>query len=787
MAYKCKICGGAISLDQMAGIAICDYCGTKQALPLFTDDSERLLYESGNNYLLHSEYDKAENVFNQLLTIKPHEAELYWDLVLCKYGVTYVKDPKSGKYVPTCNRTHYTPIFSDKNYQKAIELSSGEKRVLFEEDAKNIDNIQKGIIAVSKMEKPFDIFISYKETDINGNRTEDSIVAQDLYERLTSEGYKVFFSRITLEDKVGTQYEPYIYAALSSSKVMLTISSTQDNIEAPWVKNEWSRYLTLRQQDSNKTLIPLYFSMDKNALPEEFALLSAQDMKKEGFEQELIRGIKKLIPLPVLLVQKRIQLLKSFGIVAAILGAIVLAVMAIVLPDYLKEKRYVQAQQLFAQAEYEDALAAFSELEDYKDSKKMTYRCTIQPDYDVAVQLFHSGNYVEAARAFEKLVDYEDSAIMKEKSEAAHLENVKAQEYNDAMQLYYNGNYAGAAWAFKKLDGFKDAAYMRDKAEKMWREKLATVVTANVLGSKSYGSYYISANGSVESFSYDFGTANEGIDINAHGKIVSLGDNYELCALYEDGYVSNSAKANNLEEDWEDVIQISPVFNSTNVVLKSDGTIAYGSLQNQYNEKDTDTWLEPVNTWKDIVSLSWDLYRFGYGGLMYAALAGVDINGKVYVVTYGVDSFGAQAQMETEYLCSLTNISQLSLFISEPIDTTNRLHVNFAALDKDNNLITYIEGKAETQQNPNYSCVQIGCLYGDGFDKEIGLFAVNNKGELRFGNSNKLIMEDVVHITKDYIITRSGSIYYSYCSELRKPKSTEAKTHVKDVWLEGNE
>ena len=238
----------------MNGIAICEYCGTKQALPLFTDDSERMLYERGNNYLSHSEYDKAENVFNQLLTIKPSAAELYWDLVLCKYGVTYVKDPATGKYIPTCNRTHYTPIFSDENYKKAIELSSGEKRALFEDDAKTIDNIQKGIIAVSKKEKPFDIFISYKETDTNGNRTKDSIEAQKLYEKLTEAGYKVFFSRITLEDKVGTEYEPYIYAALYSSKVMLTICSSKENIDAVWVKNEWSRFLGFRQNDNSKTL-----------------------------------------------------------------------------------------------------------------------------------------------------------------------------------------------------------------------------------------------------------------------------------------------------------------------------------------------------------------------------------------------------------------------------------------------------------------------------------------------------------------------------------------------------
>ena len=99
MIFKCKICGGQVQVDRATGVCVCEYCGTKQAIPLFTDDSSKRLYESGNNYLQHCEYDKAENVFNQLLSISPQESEIYWDLVMCKYGVTFVRDPRTGKYL----------------------------------------------------------------------------------------------------------------------------------------------------------------------------------------------------------------------------------------------------------------------------------------------------------------------------------------------------------------------------------------------------------------------------------------------------------------------------------------------------------------------------------------------------------------------------------------------------------------------------------------------------------------------------------------------------------------
>ena len=68
----------------------------------------------------------------------------------------------------------------------------------------------------------------------------------------------MFFSRITLEDKLGQQYEPYIFAALNSAKVMLVIGSKREYFDAVWVKNEWSRFLALMKKDRSKLLIPCY-------------------------------------------------------------------------------------------------------------------------------------------------------------------------------------------------------------------------------------------------------------------------------------------------------------------------------------------------------------------------------------------------------------------------------------------------------------------------------------------------------------------------------------------------
>ena len=68
----------------------------------------------------------------------------------------------------------------------------------------------------------------------------------------------MFFSRITLEDKAGTEFEPYIFAALNSAKIMLVVGTSPENINAVWVKNEWSRYLARMTEKGEGTLVPLY-------------------------------------------------------------------------------------------------------------------------------------------------------------------------------------------------------------------------------------------------------------------------------------------------------------------------------------------------------------------------------------------------------------------------------------------------------------------------------------------------------------------------------------------------
>ena len=294
-AFKCKMCGGDLLIEAGMSVCECEYCGTRQTVPNADNEKKMTLFARAGRLLRGCEFDKAAGVFETIVGDYPEEAEAYWGLVLCHYGIEYVDDPATGKKVPTCHRSSFDSVLDNDNYEQACEYADAVARRVYRDEARAIEALRKGIIEVSGKEEAYDIFISYKETDDNGNRTLDSVIAQDIYKELTNEGYRVFFSRITLEDKLGTEYEPYIFAALNSAKVMLVVGTDYDHFDAVWVKNEWSRFLKLIAAGQKKTLIPCYKNMDAYDMPKEFAKLTAQDMGKIGAMQDLLRGVGKLI------------------------------------------------------------------------------------------------------------------------------------------------------------------------------------------------------------------------------------------------------------------------------------------------------------------------------------------------------------------------------------------------------------------------------------------------------------------------------------------------------------
>ncbi|MCR4595007.1 MAG: DUF6273 domain-containing protein [Clostridiales bacterium] len=291
---KCKMCGGDIELSEDKTFGTCDSCGSVMTFPKIDDEQRAAAFNRGNHFRRLGEFDKALQVYEKIVEEDDTDAEAHWCCALCRFGIEYVEDPTSFEYVPTCHRASFDIFTEDVDYLAAVEHSDGITQKQYMKEGARISAVQRGILATSQNEKPFDVFICYKESDDNGQRTVDSTLAQDIYYQLTDEGLRVFFARITLEDKAGSEYEPYIFAALNSAKVMLVVGTKPEHFNAVWVKNEWSRYLSIVKHDRSKVILPCYRDMDPYDLPEQLSVLQSYDMSKIGFIQDLIRGIKKI-------------------------------------------------------------------------------------------------------------------------------------------------------------------------------------------------------------------------------------------------------------------------------------------------------------------------------------------------------------------------------------------------------------------------------------------------------------------------------------------------------------
>ena len=292
---KCKMCGGDIEISADKTFGTCEYCGSTMTLPKVDDEQRAAAFNRGNHFRRSGEFDKALAVYERIVAEDDNDAEAHWCCALCRFGIEYVEDPATYEWLPTCHRASFDSFLEDVDYLAAVEHSDGITRRQYQKDAAKIAEVQRGILATSQNEQPFDIFLCYKETGEDGQRTRDSLMAQEVYYELTEQGYRVFFARITLEDKAGTEYEPYIFAALNSAKVMVVIGTKPEHFNAVWVKNEWSRYLALMRTDRSRLLIPCYRDMDPYDMPEELSMLQSQDMGKIGFIQDLIRGVKKVV------------------------------------------------------------------------------------------------------------------------------------------------------------------------------------------------------------------------------------------------------------------------------------------------------------------------------------------------------------------------------------------------------------------------------------------------------------------------------------------------------------
>jgi len=142
----------------------------------------------------------------------------------------------------------------------------------------------------------YDIFISFKDSDGNGNDTEDKAIANEIYEELTEKGFKVFFSPETFKKLGVDKWNEELENALYTSTILIAIGTKKSYMESKYVKWERDTFTTWRSKDTRRRMYA-YISppMTMNDLPDDIKQLSVfVSERKEDLYEYVTNHLKNL-------------------------------------------------------------------------------------------------------------------------------------------------------------------------------------------------------------------------------------------------------------------------------------------------------------------------------------------------------------------------------------------------------------------------------------------------------------------------------------------------------------
>lgn len=253
LQFTCHTCGST-EYTKEGRIIRCKHCGNRYRENFF-DDPNYFILQSAVLERQQAEFEKARRQYADLIKKygdAPHMEEVYWGHFLCEqYVIFYQND--AGQSIPSFWNINEEPCEKSKAYQTALKY--GEKsgnRDHYERVAAQLEDYKRKYRQVKKeFPEGSEIFICFKDTG-----TDDKNLGYRIYNEFAGK-YRIFFSKESLNSISGNDYEPYIYHALNTAKVLLVLCSSRDNLESKWVHNEWWRFHKFAK-GTDKTIIPIF-------------------------------------------------------------------------------------------------------------------------------------------------------------------------------------------------------------------------------------------------------------------------------------------------------------------------------------------------------------------------------------------------------------------------------------------------------------------------------------------------------------------------------------------------
>ena len=252
LLFQCPSCGSTEGIEHDKFVK-CKCCGNKYRRdlkdePIYADLSYAV------NERQEADFDKARRRYDALISkykTGPGMEEAYWGRFLCEqYVIFYQND--MGDSIPSFWNINEEPCYRSDSYKKAMQY--GEKSGNSDNYERLAEQIEEYKNKYRRVKKEFpegsQIFICFKDSG-----TDDSNVGYQIYHSFAGR-YNVFFSRESLNNISGNDYEPYIYHALTTAKVLIVLCSSRESLESKWVHNEWWRFWKF-SKGTERTIIPV--------------------------------------------------------------------------------------------------------------------------------------------------------------------------------------------------------------------------------------------------------------------------------------------------------------------------------------------------------------------------------------------------------------------------------------------------------------------------------------------------------------------------------------------------
>lgn len=288
----CTICGG--ELIKRDDAFVCDSCGSTFR---FSSSHEEYSaeYATAAALSLAMDFDGAAAIYRKLAD-DTNAAEAYFFAMLCDYGVLYVQDI-DGTYRPTFCDVVNIPINDNLDYVSAIKYASEEQRAEYFAKSDELERVRRETLSLIGSSN-YDVFLCQKINRIGTDpkekiRTHEYEFSLNLFRELSARGYKVFLSELSLGG--GVESDSSIFSALYSSKCMIVVGASRENLNSPWVRSEWTRYLNLikRGIKPQGSIIPISLG-GAEVLPRGLSNLQTLSVSSFGYETALQNRVQEL-------------------------------------------------------------------------------------------------------------------------------------------------------------------------------------------------------------------------------------------------------------------------------------------------------------------------------------------------------------------------------------------------------------------------------------------------------------------------------------------------------------